>query len=320
MSYRHAMDIEVRHLRLVRSVAEHGSLTRAGEILHLTQSALSHQLREIESRLDRPLFLRVGKRMVLTPAGERLLSSARRVLEEIDVVRQDLATPAAERRRPLRIATECYTCYHWLPALLKAFQRKHADVDLTIDVESTNQPVAALLDGRLDLAIMSSRVGDRRLAVRPLFDDDLVAVAAPGHPLARRRQVALRDLNDETLFIYSAPQESTVVQRIIRPAGLATRIRQVQLTEAIVELVKAGMGVSILARWAVQPYVADGSLVVLPLKAPGLARRWNAVMLKQHAQLAHVVDFIELMSRAAPRRPGLLPAVGRERVAPARSA
>lgn len=302
-----AVDIEVRHLRLVRAVAEHGTLTRAGELLNLTQSALSHQLREIESRLERPLFLRVGKRMVLTPAGDRLLASARRVLEEIEVAHHELTTDGGDRRVSLRISTECYTCYHWLPALLQGLRRKHAGIDVAIDVDATRRPLAAVLDGRLDLAIMTSRVRDRRLAVRPLFDDDLVAVASPTHPLARRRHVALRDLNQETLFIYSSPQESLVVQRIILPAGLATRLQQVQLTEAIVELVKAGLGISILARWAVQPYVAAGSLVVLPLKTRGLARRWQAVVLKQHVNATHIRDFIELLSRAAPRRPGQLP-------------
>src|SRR5438093_8523375 len=114
-----SMDLEVRHLRLVSAVAELGSLTRAGDRLHLTQSALSHQLRDIESRLGTPLFLRVGKRMVLTPAGERLLRSAESVLTTIERTEDAIRNLAGAERGVLRLTTECYTCYHWLPALLK---------------------------------------------------------------------------------------------------------------------------------------------------------------------------------------------------------
>src|SRR5262252_6692462 len=112
------MDLEVRHLRLVAAVADCGSLTRAGDRLHLTQSALSHQLRDIESRLGVALFLRIGKRLVLTPAGERLLGSAREVLGALRQAELEIRQLGQENAGLLRITTECYTCYHWLPPLL----------------------------------------------------------------------------------------------------------------------------------------------------------------------------------------------------------
>src|SRR5262249_52440338 len=115
MNYHHAMDIDVRHLRLVAAVADVGSLTRAGDRLHLTQSALSHQLRDIESRLGTALFLRVGKRLVLTPAGERLLSTAREVLDRLEQAEAAIREMGKDRGGLLRLTTECYTCYHWLP-------------------------------------------------------------------------------------------------------------------------------------------------------------------------------------------------------------
>src|SRR5436305_14896067 len=104
------MDLEVRHLKLVAAVADVGSLTRAGEQLFLTQSALSHQLRDIEQRLGAPLFLRVGKRLVLTPAGERLLESARDVLARLHQAEEDVRQLARSGSGVLRLTTECYTC------------------------------------------------------------------------------------------------------------------------------------------------------------------------------------------------------------------
>src|SRR5882724_6330139 len=128
------MDLEVRHLQLVSAVADVGSLTRAGDQLHLTQSALSHQLRDIESRLGTALFLRVGKRLVLTPAGERLLGSARDVLGRLEHAEQDIRDLGRARAGLLRLTTECYTCYHWLPALLTQYRRRFPRVEVRIDV------------------------------------------------------------------------------------------------------------------------------------------------------------------------------------------
>ena len=193
------MDLEVRHLKLVREVSAAGSLTRAGAALHLTQSALSHQLRDIESRLGTPLFLRVGKRMLLTPAGERLRRSADEVLSTIERTEDAIRQLGGAKRGVLRLTTECYTCYHWLPALLKRYRRTHPQVDVRIDVAATAQPLAHLLEGRLDIAIVSDPVRDRRVVARPLFEDEVVVVVAPGHPLAARPFVRPEAIHDEVL-------------------------------------------------------------------------------------------------------------------------
>src|SRR6266571_6531866 len=143
------MDIEVRHLRLVAAVAEMGSLTRAGDHLHLTQSALSHQLRDIETRLGAALFLRVGKRLVLTPAGERLLTSARELLERLQQTELEIRALGKERGGVLRITTECYTCYHWLPPILTHYRRQFPRVEVRIDVDATARPIEMLLAGKI---------------------------------------------------------------------------------------------------------------------------------------------------------------------------
>src|SRR6185436_13947438 len=155
------MDLDVRHLRLVSAVAELGSLTRAGDRLHLTQSALSHQLRDIESRLGAPLFLRIGKRLVLTPAGERLLVSARDVLQRLDETEHAIRQMGRDGAGLLRVTTECYTCYHWLPQLLTRYRRRFPRVEVRIDVDATRQPIEMLLAGKIDLALVSTPVRDR---------------------------------------------------------------------------------------------------------------------------------------------------------------
>src|SRR5438874_2584155 len=180
------MILETRHLRLVAAVAEHGTLTRAGRVLHLTQSGLSRQLLDLETKLGLPLFHRLGKRMVPTPAGECLLVAARRTLPQLSDVEEDLRRLAGGRTAILRVSTECYTCYHWLPGVLQRFARRFPQVDVQIVAEATHHPVPALLDGRIDLAIVSNDDHDDRLAYVPLFTDELVALLRPDHPLSAK--------------------------------------------------------------------------------------------------------------------------------------
>jgi LysR family transcriptional regulator for metE and metH len=299
------MDLEVRHLKLVRSVNTHGSLTRAGAELHLTQSALSHQLRDIELRLGSALFLRVGKRMVLTPAGEQLLRSAVEVLATIERTEEAIRRMAVAGGGVLRISTECYTCYHWLPSLLKEYRRAHPRVEIQIVGEATQHPLPYLLDGRLDLAIVSDPVRDRRLITRRLFDTEMVVIVAPRHPLATQPYVRVEDFAHETLIIYPPKEESSVYQEVLVPAGVRpAELQQIQLTEAIIELVKAGLGIAVLARWAVAPHVKAGTLRAVPLTRRGYRRTWSAATLKDMARVPYVRDFIDLVAGHPPLAAG----------------
>ena len=174
-------------------------------------------------------------------------------------------------------------------------------MEVRIDVEATAHPVERVLDGTIDLALMSTPVRDRRLAVRPVFCDQVVVIASPQHRLAGRRRVLLKDLHDETFFIYPPRQESLFLNQVLIPAGaIPARVEEVKLTEAITELVKANLGVSALARWAVQPLLDSGVLVALPIPAGGLRRQWSAVMFKHMASADYVLEFIGLLARRGP--------------------
>ena len=295
------MDLEIRHLVLVRAVAAAGTLTRAGLALHLTQSALSHQLQDIEARLGTALFLRVGKRMVLTPAGEHILASAEGVLTTMERTEEAVRHLAGARSGVLRLTTECYTCYHWLPPLLKRYRGTHPGVDVRIDATATNDPLTYLLDGRLDVAIVSGQVHDRRIIVQPLFNDELVAIMEPRHPLAGKPYLRLEDFADQTLLIYPPKEESTFYQRMLLPAGVApASLQQIMLTEAIIELAKAGLGIAVLAAWAVAPHVKAGTLRALSVTRQGFRRTWSVATLKDTAQLPHVREFIHLLAASPP--------------------
>ena len=140
------MDLEIRHLRLVVALADHGTLTRAGDVLHLSQSALSHQLRDLENRVGKPLFSRAKRRMNVTPAGERLVKAARAVLATLDETADALRSEELASPVPLRIATECNTCYSWLPAVLPVFRQRFPHVEIRLELPASNRLLSSLAD------------------------------------------------------------------------------------------------------------------------------------------------------------------------------
>jgi len=290
------MILEVRHLQLLIAVTEERGVTKAGNRLHLTQSAVSHQLKDIEEKLGTRLFLRDRKRMILTAAGEKLLETARGVVAQLQKAEQEIRDIGAERRGRLRISTQCYTCYRWLPSLLKLFNEKNPGIDVDIVADATRQPVQALLDGKLDIALVSRSPRDRRLAVKPLFTDELMAVMAPGHRLASKSYVRPEELADERLLIHNSPQENVVIQGLLIPAGVSPQhVSQVQLTEAMTEMAKAGLGVGLVSKWAVREEVAAGALRAVRLTPKGFHRPWSAVTLRSEQSRPHLLDFVNLL-------------------------
>ncbi len=294
------MTLEIRHLSLVKAVAEAGSISRAGIHLHLTQSALSHQLRTIEERLGVRLFLRHNKRMTLSKSGERLLQSADHILEELKQTEEDIRRIASNREGVLRMSTECYTAYHWLPSTLKVFNTRFPNVDVQVIGEATSRPVKFLVDQKLDLAILPAAVRDRQILLEPLFQDKVVVIMHPGHPLAGKRHVNAEDFADQHVFLYSereCVEEWTYYRKVLIPAGITPRrISYMQLTEAIVEMVKAGLGIAALAEWAVAPELKRRTLKALPLTKRGYIRQWSAATLKHGPRPEFLEAFIRLLA------------------------
>jgi LysR family transcriptional regulator for metE and metH len=290
------MQLEVRHLRLIRAIAEEGSVTRAGNRLFLTQSALSHQLRDLEARLGVPVFARVNKKMLLTSAGQRILIAANEILDHLDRVTEDVKRIAANQEGVLRISTECYTCYHWLPQVLKKFNNEYPGIDVKIVVEATGDPISALLDGAIDVGLTNSPRQNNKLRYQPLFRDEFVVIVSKEHPFCSKSYISANDFQDQHLIIYSTPEDNHVFQKILIPASVKPkRVSSVRLTEAIVEMVKASLGIGILSKWSIAQQLDAGVVRAIPLTKRGFCRTWYAATLRTRKPPAHLEAFIRLL-------------------------
>lgn len=293
--------LEIRHLRLLDAVAEEGSVTGAAKRLHTTQSALSHQLRDAEERLETRLFLRLGKKMVPTPAGDHLLSAARRVLQELGRAEEQVNHFNAGASGTIRITTECYTCYHWLPPLLKRFHKKFAKVEVSIDAASTHTTLDSLLSGKLDVAILACAPKNKNVELKPICEDELLFIMPPGHRLAQAKFVRPRDVAGETVIIYPPREESTLLQRFLVPAGVEPKeILEIPLTEATIEMVVAGLGVALMAKWSVSPHIQSGRLIARPFTSRGIRRTWYAATLRGQPTSPFLDEFVRLLAEPCP--------------------
>lgn len=270
--------IEIKDLRLVQTIAERGGVTAAARALHLSQSAVSHHLARLQERLGVELFRRAGRKLEITGAGQKLVALSRELEHKLAEAERELRGRQAPR--PLRISTQCYTAYHWLPGLLDHVGKTHPRISVSIQLNATLDPLQHLRDGMLDLAICHSALQLKSHWVcRTLFEDRFVVITAASHPFAKRKRLRTKDLEAETLFTYdmTTPALREEGRALFRGTRGPARIETVPLTEATVQLVRSGRGVSILSTWAAQPYADAGDVVAIPLSGPHTTRKWSGI-------------------------------------------
>lgn len=287
--------IELRHLRTLVALRDSGSLVEAAERVYLTQSALSHQMKDLEERIGVPLFVRKTRPVRFTGAGRRLLVLADRVLPELRQAEQDLNRLAGGETGRLYMAIECHSCFDWLLPAIEAFRDDWSEVEMDLSSAFGFAPLPALARGDLDLVITSDPLALPGLAYLPLFRYEAQLAVAPEHRLATRRRVEPADLGDEVLIAYPVERDRLdVLTRFLDPAGVAPRrIRPAELTPMMVQLVASGRGVACLPNWALAEYVERNLVVPLSLGEDGLWPTLYAAVREDQAEAAYVRAFAE---------------------------
>ncbi len=286
--------MEVRHLKLIEAVSEEGTLSKAGERLFLTQSALSHQLKELERELKTPLFHRVNKKLVLNESGRIMLESARKVLGEIEKAQKALEKQVNGGCGEIRLTTECYTCYHWLPRVMKSFSRQYPQIDISIFPEYTHRPIEGLLGANVDMMITTDDSDVPGVAYKELFRDEQLAVFPKGHPWTKKPYVSAKDFADETYIIYNGTVDTVDFFRsTLKPANaMPKKIIAIELTEATIEMINAGYGVKAMSTWVVKPYLQTHEIEVVPITKNGHYRTWYIAHLKDRTWYPYYDQFL----------------------------
>jgi LysR family transcriptional regulator for metE and metH len=274
--------LEIRHLRMLQAMAATGSVTRAAAMLNLTQSALSHQIREAGRRLGVELFVKGPRQMQMTPAAKILNEEAGRILVQLERAEAAVENQGEGMRHVVRIGCGAYSAYRWLPRFMRAFQESEPDIDVEVVADATQRPLNALLDRSIDIAVTSGTPHKSATRSLTLFRDELILIMAPDHPLAERAFVVAEDMADQVYISYSdIAEKGHEYDSFLKPAQVTYRkMLKVELTEAIVELVAAGFGISILSRWAVSLYLHTGVLASTRVTRQGLYVDWQVVTRK----------------------------------------
>jgi LysR family transcriptional regulator for metE and metH len=290
--------MEIRHLRLIKAIVEEGSITKAINKLHLTQSALSHQLKEAEYQLGTKIFLRQNKKLILTKAGEKLYTTANEILEKLSDTEKEIKQLIFGEIGEIRMSTECYSSYHWLPSVLRQFHLLYPNIELKIVMEATHYPLQKLQENILDIAIISDPIKDENIKYVELFQDEMMMVVSENHSWANKKYVIAEDFINEHLLIHSLPMETvTIHQFLLAPAKVTPKkITPLPLTEASIEMVKADMGIMTMAKWALQPYLKNSNLKAIKIGKNGLKRKHYIAYMNNKTYpdyFQHFTDFLQ---------------------------
>jgi LysR family transcriptional regulator for metE and metH len=288
--------LELRHLETLVALAECGSLSKAADRLCLTQSALSHQLKALETYYGSALVEKSVRPLRFTAIGQRLLELARKVLPEVAEAGRDVARLAEGHGGPLRVAVQCHNCFDWLMPAMDAYRSLWPEVELDIISGFVVDPLPLIERGEAELAVVHDAPPLRAmLAFSPLFRYESVALMSPRHRLAARTFLEAADFADETLITYPVPDEMLdVMKHCLMPAGVNPRRRTAELTVAILQLVASGRGIAALPSWTVGNYIDRGYVVSRPIGRSGLYCELHAATSRIGAETAYIREFIAL--------------------------
>jgi LysR family transcriptional regulator for metE and metH len=284
------MNIALHHFRLIDTISKDGTLTKAASTLHLTQSALSHQLKELEREL--------GKRLHLTEQGYRFLRSSEKILAEIKSLEEDINNYKNGKTGNLSISMQCYTAYHWLPGIIKYYKKQWPDINIQIMSDATRRPLEFLMNGDLDIGIIRTQMVNTRIRYEPIFEDRLVAVICKDHPLAKKAIIEIADFHGEELILplYDPSyQDTPVIESLIQSQHVKPKtLHRIHYTDATIEMVNAGLGITVMADWIVEPYLQGRNIVTKPLHHSVAKRAWFAATCKQTPAIQNFLECLKM--------------------------
>ncbi|MES2705068.1 MAG: LysR family transcriptional regulator [Verrucomicrobiota bacterium] len=294
-------NLELRHLRTLAAIADAHSLSRAAARLHLTQPAVSHQIKALEDMFGLTLFHRKTMPLQLTPGGQRLVTLARAVDRQVAEAAQEVVRMADGSTGQLRIAVECHSCFDWLMPSMDAFRTRWPEVEMDLVSGFQADPIGLLGEDRADLVIVSHANKRPGVKFHPLFRYEVSALLARDHPLTTRPWLTAKDFAKETLVTYPIPADRIdVLREVLIPARIQPAAhRTTELTVAILQLVASRRGIAAMPRWAVQPYLDRSYVTDRPIGKRGLRSALHAATTEAAAASLWMADFLDLIRQVS---------------------
>ncbi len=275
------MHLTLQQLKLFESVVRNNSFTRAAEELHLTQPAVSIQIKRLEEQVGMPLFEQVGKKIFPTAVGEELAQASKDILGRLEELKNTVDNLQGSVQGPLRVSVVT-TAKYFIPHLLGAFLQQYPDVEPSFNFSNRAAVIQRLTDNLDDFVVMGQIPDSKNLEAYPFLENILVVIAHPAHPLAQKKNVALEELVKHRFLVREADSGTRmVVDRMLNKHGLALEpYMELGSSEAIKQGVMAGLGLGVLSLHSLLLERDAGKLVVLNAEGFPIKRRWYAVHLK----------------------------------------
>jgi LysR family transcriptional regulator for metE and metH len=286
--------LEIRHLQTLAALAETGSLARAADRVLVTQSALSHQLKALETYYGATLFERNTRPLRFTQAGLRLLTAAREVLAVTTQAEREIAHIVSGGGGQLRVAVECPSCFDWLMPAMDDFRERWPEIELDLVSGFHTDPMNLIESGAADFAVLHDEPLPRSgIVVEKLFRYETLAILAPRHALATKAWLEPEDFAGETLISHPVDDAMLDVMRhFLAPAGIRPKRRTVEPTAAILQLVASGRGIAALPKWSVADYLQRGYVISQSLGVDGLRRQLYAAIPESLSATPYMREFI----------------------------
>lgn len=297
------------HLKTLVALRDGQTLVEASKHLNVTQSALSHQIKDLEERLGLALFIRKSRPIHFTRAGLEILAAADDILPRLIDAERNLKKIATGESGRLNMAIECHSCFDWLMPAINQFRENWPEVEVDLSTSFHFEALDALIRGDIDLVITSDNQPHPKVHYWPLFHYQALLAISKQHSLADKTCVEPKDLKQETLIHYPVERKRLdIFTRFLEPKNIEpAEVRLTELTMMMIQLVASGRGVACLPNWALQPY-QDANLIMTKPLGEGVWPTMYAAVNINHKHTAFMQDFLEFAKQTCFRDlNGILP-------------
>ena len=286
--------MEFKYFRLIKTIEEEGSIANSTERLFLTQSALSHQLRELEERLGFKVFHRTRNKWELTQEGRELYKLANKLFSVMDEGFNAIKQIREGSKGAIKLSAECQSFFHSIPSFIQKMCVLYPEIDIAVTLGATHQTISQVLSEEIDIAIVTSKSESDELLNIPVFKDEIFAIMHQEHPLNSLNYLAASHFENVHLLINSFPLEGVAVyEQFLKPNKIIPlKVSAIPFTEITLSMIKANMGIMCAPKWQLSPFKLSKELVFKRIEKNGLKRTHYLAVKKQQRNKKYIHDFI----------------------------